>query len=98
MPYMISSRSVTDGVSLSVSKSKLVYRSLIFVDNKLTFIVFHGLETADLLVTPLLLGASQDVLDLFDNLSSSCRSVSLTTKVGALLVWAVSQCKVKCLN
>jgi len=38
MPYMISSRSVTDGVSLSVSKSKLVYSSLIFVDNKLTLI------------------------------------------------------------
>ena len=36
MPYMISSRSVTDGVSLSVSKSKLVYSSLIFVDNELT--------------------------------------------------------------
>jgi len=32
---MISSRSVTDGVSLSVSKSKQVYSSLIFVDNKL---------------------------------------------------------------
>ena len=30
---MISSRSVTDGISLSVSKSKLVYSSLIFVDN-----------------------------------------------------------------
>ena len=38
MPYMISSRSVTDGVSLSVSKSKLVYSTLIFVDNKLTLI------------------------------------------------------------
>ena len=38
MPYMISSRSVTDDVSLAVSKSKLVYSSLIFVDNKLTFI------------------------------------------------------------
>jgi len=36
MPYMISSRSVTDGVSLSVNKSKLVYNSLVFVDNKLT--------------------------------------------------------------
>jgi len=36
--YMISSRSVTDGISLSVSKSKLVYSSLIFVDNKLTLI------------------------------------------------------------
>jgi len=35
---MISSRSVADGVSLSVSKSKLVYSSLIFVDNKLTLI------------------------------------------------------------
>jgi len=36
---MISSRSVTDGVSLSVSKSKLVYNSLIFVlDNILTLI------------------------------------------------------------
>ena len=34
MPYTISSRSVTDGESLSVSKSKLVYRSLISVDNK----------------------------------------------------------------
>ena len=38
---MISSRSVTDGVSLSVIKSKLVYSSVqfaIFVDNKLTVI------------------------------------------------------------
>jgi len=35
---MISSRSVTDGVSLSVSKSKLVYSSLTLVDNKLTLI------------------------------------------------------------
>jgi len=33
MPYMISSQSVTDGVSLSVSKSKLVYSSLIFLEN-----------------------------------------------------------------
>ena len=33
MPYMISSRSVIDGVSLSVSKSKLVYSSVIFLDN-----------------------------------------------------------------
>ena len=31
-------RTVTDGVSLSVSKSKLVYSSLIFVDDKLTLI------------------------------------------------------------
>jgi len=31
---MIRSRSVTDGVSLSVSKSKLVYSSLIFVEKK----------------------------------------------------------------
>jgi len=38
MPYMISSWSVADGASLSVSKLKLVYRSLIFVDNKLVFI------------------------------------------------------------
>ena len=38
MPYTISSRSVTDGVSLLVNKSKLVYSSLIFVDNKLTLI------------------------------------------------------------
>ena len=38
MPYMISSQSVTGGLSLSVSKSKLVYSSLIFVDNKLTLI------------------------------------------------------------
>jgi len=38
MPYMISSQSVTDGVSLSVIKSKLLYSSLIFVDNKLTLI------------------------------------------------------------
>ena len=36
--YMISSRSVTDGVSLSVIKSKLVYNSMIFVDNKPTLI------------------------------------------------------------
>jgi len=33
MPHMISSWSVADGVSPSVSKSKQVYRSLIFVDN-----------------------------------------------------------------
>ena len=33
MPYMISSQSITDSVSLSVSKSKLVYSSLIFLDN-----------------------------------------------------------------
>ena len=38
MPYMISSRSVTDGVSLLVVKSKLVYTSMILVDNKLTLI------------------------------------------------------------
>jgi len=38
MLYMISSQSVTDGISLSVSKSKLVYSRLIFVDNKLTLI------------------------------------------------------------
>jgi len=36
--YMISSRSVTDGVSLSVIKSKLVYNSVIVIDNKLTLI------------------------------------------------------------
>ena len=33
MLYMISSQSVIDGLSLSVSKSKLVYSSLIFLDN-----------------------------------------------------------------
>jgi len=38
MLYMISSRSVTDGVSLSVIKSKLVYSTLIFVENILTLI------------------------------------------------------------
>ena len=38
MLYMISSQSVTDGVSLSVSTSKLVYRKLLFLDNKLTLI------------------------------------------------------------
>jgi len=32
MPCMISSWSVADGVSLAISKSKLVYSSLIFVD------------------------------------------------------------------
>jgi len=40
MPYMLSSRSVTDGISLSVSKSKLIYSSLIFVGNKLTLICY----------------------------------------------------------
>jgi len=39
MPYMISSRSVADGISLSATKSKLVYSSLIFVDYKLTLIL-----------------------------------------------------------
>ena len=38
MPCMIGSRPVTDGVSLSVIKSKLVYNSMIFVENKLTLI------------------------------------------------------------
>jgi len=38
MPYKISSQSVTDGVSLSISKLKLVYSSLIFVDDKLTLV------------------------------------------------------------
>jgi len=38
MPYMISSRPVTDGDSLLVIKSKLVYTSMKFVDNKLTLI------------------------------------------------------------
>ena len=38
MLYMISSQSVTDGVSLSIIESKLVYNSLIFVDNKLALI------------------------------------------------------------
>jgi len=33
MPYVISIRSVTDGVSQSISKSELVYSSLIYVDN-----------------------------------------------------------------
>jgi len=35
---MISSRSANDGVSLSISKSELIYSSLIFIDNKLTLI------------------------------------------------------------
>ena len=38
MPYIISNWSVADGVNLSVIKSKLVYSSLIFVDNRLTLI------------------------------------------------------------
>jgi len=38
MPYILSNRSVTDGVSLLVIKSKLVYSSLISVDNKLTLL------------------------------------------------------------
>ena len=35
MPYMIGSRPVIGSASLSVSKSNVVYKSLIFVDNKL---------------------------------------------------------------
>ena len=38
MLYIISNQSVTDGVSLSVIKSKLVNSSLLFVGNKLTLI------------------------------------------------------------
>jgi len=38
MPYLISSRSLVDGVGLSVIESKLVYNSMIFVDNKLNII------------------------------------------------------------
>jgi len=41
MLYMISSQSVTNSVSLSVSKSKLVYSSLIFLDNLLTLICLY---------------------------------------------------------
>jgi len=33
MPYMINSQSVTDGVSLSVSKSKLVYSSYLIINS-----------------------------------------------------------------
>jgi len=36
MLYMINRQSVTNGVTLAVSKSKLVYHSFVFVDNKLT--------------------------------------------------------------
>jgi len=34
MPHVISCRSVTDDISQSVSKSKLVYNSFTSVDNK----------------------------------------------------------------
>jgi len=44
MLYMISSRSVADGVSLSV-KSKLVYRSLISVENKVKWIWYNPSHT-----------------------------------------------------
>ena len=47
MPYIISSQSVTDGVSLSVSKSKLVYSSLIFLVSLYFCRVIYSLE-ADL--------------------------------------------------
>jgi len=46
MPYMISSRSVTDGVSLWVRKSKLVYSSLIFVDYKFLVRMVHVRSTS----------------------------------------------------
>jgi len=42
MPYMINSWSIVDGASLSVSKSKLVCRSLIFVDHKLALVYLLG--------------------------------------------------------
>jgi len=45
MPYISSNWSVTDGVSLSVIKSKLVYSSLIFVDNKLTLLLSINIAT-----------------------------------------------------
>ena len=38
MLYKISSRSVTDVLSLPVSQNCMVYSSLVFVDNKLTLI------------------------------------------------------------
>ena len=41
---MISSRSVTDGISMSVIKSKLVYSSLILVDNILILICLLTLQ------------------------------------------------------
>jgi len=56
--YMISSQSVTDGASLSVSKSKLVYSSLMFVDNKLTLISIltqHQLVTVSVRNTQVIL-------------------------------------------
>ena len=53
MPYMINSRSdgIHVGLSLSASKSKMVYNSLILVDNKLTLICLltrQQLETVSL--------------------------------------------------
>ena len=49
MPCIISSASVTDGIGLglcpSVSKSKLVYSSLIFVDNKLASVCLSHART-----------------------------------------------------
>jgi len=45
MLYMISSWSVADGVSLSVNKSKLVYRSLISVENKVKWIWYNPTHT-----------------------------------------------------
>jgi len=48
MSYMTDSRSVADGVSQLVSKSKLVYRVLIPVDNKVKWI---WLLTQEQLVT-----------------------------------------------
>jgi len=59
--HMISSWSVTDGVSLSVIKSKPVYTSTIFVDNKLTLIwlisllIWQQLATASVHYTQVIL-------------------------------------------
>ena len=55
---MISSQSLTDGVSLSVVKSKVVYNSMIFVDNKLTLIrllIQQQLATVSVRYTPVIL-------------------------------------------
>jgi len=54
--YMTSSWPVTDGVSLSLSKSKLVYSSFIFVDIKLTHLpIIRQLVTLSVRITQVIL-------------------------------------------
>jgi len=80
MPYTISSWTVADNASLSISKSKLVYRSMIFVNNKLTLIC-QQLATVSVRHTQLILLISGEFC-IFEE--KSVRQMGRMTPVGLI--------------